>query len=177
MQVRVPLLLCLVDAVIERRDPEGTRDLDPPGPAQSGMDDIFREPVVYDNASGAQVAGREVATQYHAPVRVQCQVETTLYDNLNMAASGNLPDSRMTLVAHRQQLAQLNLIDSVTGNILIRVGDRVRSLERSGQGVTVTTFPNGGLFITEVRPASWGFGPDGHDLHLLILEPRDPGTT
>lgn len=176
MHVSVPLLLSLVDVVILRRNAPGTRSFNPPGPASSGMDDIFREPVVYDQASGAQVTDREVATQYLDPIRVQCQVETTMYETLHMAATGNLPNSQVTFVTHRKNLRELGLIDDATGNPLIRVGDLVTSLERTNQGIVVLTFPGKGLYITEVRPASWGFGIDGHDLHLIIAEPRDPGT-
>jgi len=176
MNISVPLLLSLVDVVILRRNAPGTRALNPPGAASSGMDDIFREPVVYDTQSGAQTEGREDAMQYQPPIRVQCQVETTMYNLLNTVASGNIPDSQVIFVTHRKQLRELGLIDPVTGNALIRTGDLVTSLERTNQGVTVLTFPGKGLYITEVRPASWGFGIDGHDLHLIIAEPRDQGS-
>jgi hypothetical protein len=177
MQVRVPLLLCLTDAIVHRRDPIGTRGVDPPGPATDGFDDIFREPVAFDTGTGSEVDTRNVTLLYLPPIRVKCQVETTLFDDLRQAFSGGLRESRITLVLHRQDLLPQGLINTKTGNIKLGIGDKVTGFERHGLGVPTVTFPEPGLFIQEIRPASFGFGPDGHDLHLVVLEQRNQGST
>ena len=175
MPFRVPLLLEVVEAVVHRLDTTATRAVNPAGPQPQGYDDVFREPVVTDPNSGSSVDARVESRVELAAVRVPCQVETTLFDELRMGFAGNLPQNRVTLVFHRQDLQMLNLIDLGTGNIQIGVGDRVSRLERKGLGVPVLSIREPGLYITEIIPASWGFGPDGHDLHLAILESRDRG--
>jgi hypothetical protein len=175
MPFRVPLLLEVVDAVVHRLDITATRALNPVGPASSGYDDIFREPVVTDTTAGASVSGRVSSRQEQTAIRVPCQVETTLFEELRQAFTGNLSQTRMALVFHRQDLANLGLLDVVTNNILLKKGDRVSQLERRSLAIPVLVFQAPGLFVTEVYPASWGFGPDGHDLHLCILERRDEG--
>lgn len=175
MPFRVPLLLEVVDAVVHRLDITATRAFNPVGPAASGYDDIFREPVVTDGTAGASVAGRVSSRQEMTAVRVPCQIETSLYEDLRQSFSGALPQSNMTLVFHRQNLADLGLLDPTTNNILLKKGDRISQLERRSLGVPVLVFRPPGLFINEIYPGSWGFGLDGHDLHLCILEQRDEG--
>ena len=175
MAFRVPLLLEVVDAVIHQLDHAATRAFDPVGPATSGYDDIFREPVVTDTIAGASVAGRTSSRQEKAAIRVPCQVETTQFEELQQAFTGDLPQSRMTLVFHREDLLNLGLLDTVTKNILIKKGDRISGLEKRSLGVSVLKFQGVGMFVREIFPGSWGFGPDGHDLHMCILEQRDEG--
>lgn len=175
MAIRVPLLLEIVDAVVHRLDTTATRLDNPQGLAPQGYDDVFREPVVTDPDSGSSVDSRVSSRKEHPPIRVPCQVETTLFENLQMSFAGNMPSTRMTLVFHREHLLALGLLDPTTKNCIIQTGDRVSQLEQYNLGVPTLVFEQPGLFVTEVTPASWGFGPDGHDLHLVILERRDQG--
>src|SRR6185295_10120563 len=110
IQIRVPLLLAVVDAIVYRLDVAATRALDPPGAATSGFDDAFREPVAYDTQQGSSVADRAVARVELAPVRVPCQVETTLYESLAEAYQGNLQQNELAVVFHVKDLTLRGLI-------------------------------------------------------------------
>lgn len=169
MDIRVPLIAQTSVAVIYRLDPTATAAVDPPGPDAAGYDPVFREPIVYDNAGTRTSARRELA-----PVRVPCQVEAARFEELRQQFSGDAPNSNVVLVLHRQDLETLGLLDPTTRKLLIAVNDRVSGLERSGApGQVVQPFVGEGLFVFEVRPASFGFGPDGHDLELLYLNDRE----
>lgn len=178
MPFSVPLVLQIVDAVIYRLDTIGTRGFDPPGADPFGYDDAFREPVVFDETGGSSIADRKSSRAELSPIRVPCQVETANYDNLREGFQGNLSQSDMALVFHRKTLKALGLIDEDTGNVLIKTGDRVGSLEKHNvEGFVVLRLPAPeGLYVTQVMPRSWGFGSDGYDLHVAIINPRDPGT-
>lgn len=177
MIIRVPLLLNFVDAVVFRLDTAATRAVNPPGPSPEGYSDIFREPVVSDGAAGASVGGRVSTRREMDPVRVPCQVETSTFGDLREGFTGNLPQSRVQLVFHRADLESLGLLDPITKNVVLKIGDRIEKLEKHGSpGTVVAALPGkDGLFIREILPASWGFGPDGHDLEVAVLEQRDQG--
>lgn len=171
--IRVPLLLAKVDAVIYRIDITGTRSLDPPGAATSGYDDAFREPVVYDTTKGASIADRVVSRVELSPIRVPCQVETQLFDSLAEAYQGNLQQGEMAMVFSKIDLELMQLLDSTTNKPKIGVGDRVETFEKHNlPGVVAVALSDGGMFVREVFPASWGFG-DGQDLWVAIIISRD----
>jgi len=166
MTFRVPLLWP-VDAVIERVDPSDTEIYDPDGNPVSGYDHDFREPR-FEQQDSLTVAK---ATLYLPAIRVPCQVEVPTYDELRMAAAGDNPLAKMALVLHRQQLEELDLLDPVTGNCIIRRRDKLIAIEKDGRpALTPEELP---LYIYELRPASWGFGPDGYDLHIAYMT-HDP---
>ena len=153
--------------VLHRLDVAATRAVDPPGPPAAGYDDDFREPVRYDSGGLRQTSRRELAA-----VRVPCQIETAKFEELRQMFTGDAPSSNMVVVLHRRDLARLGLIDAATGRPTIRTNDRVSALERKTGGVA-RTLGDEGLFVFEVRPASFGFGPDGYDLELLYLNDRE----
>jgi hypothetical protein len=172
---RVPLLLTIVDAVIYRLDPVGTRAVDPPGPATEGYDDIFKEPVLYETTTHDSATRTSTRTEL-PPVRVPCQVEIFTQEQLRQMFTGNVPDTSMTLVTHRRDLELLGLVDLVTNRPSFGIGDRVSGLEkRNLPGVLARGFPAPGFFISELRPGSWGFGDVGNDLELLFLSEREQG--
>lgn len=161
---RVPLLNW-VKAVWHRLDIAATASADPPGPASEGFNRIFREPEAYE-AAGEITDAR----QYMTVVEVPCQFEVMTYEERQQVFGGNAPDSEIVLVLHRKQLARLSLIDSTTGNILLKVGDKVTALKYRTR--TVLTFPGDGLYIFKLLPASEGMGPDGYDLYLAGTSSR-----
>jgi hypothetical protein len=171
--IRVGLLLERVAAVIHRLDVAGTRSFDPPGPKSSGYSSAFREPVVFDDAAtGARTSARREL----APVRVPCQVESRTFEQLRQELGGDVPSSALVLVTHRKDLDALGLIDATSRAVSISVGDRVSAIERYGQpGSVVRPITAPGLYVFHVLPASWGFGPDGHDLELIFLQERALG--
>ncbi len=171
--IRVPLLLSVVDAVINRIDIDATRAVDPPGAESSGYDDAFREPVVYDEEHGASVQERVVVREELPAITVPCQVETQLFDNLAQAYQGNLQQGEMALVFHVKDLTTLGLIDVTTNKPLISVGDRVSALHKHNMPTIVAlAISQEGMFIREVFPASWGFG-DSYDLWIAVITNRD----
>ena len=170
MVIRVPLVLGTVAAVIHRLDPAATASFDPPGAQTSGYDPDFHTPVIYSStATGDRTDSRKELTV----VRVPCQVETFSFEQLRKLFPGNTPSSNMALVFSRIDLESLGLLDSATRKVKINVNDRVEKLERrSSPGSTVHPIKAPGLFIFEIRPRSWGFGPDGHDLDVAFLDDR-----
>jgi len=162
--IRVPLLLETVEAVISRIDTVATGAFNPPGPAVSGYDPDFKTPIKY-SASGTPTS----SLQYKSAIKVPCQVEVLTAERLRQYFSGTAPSSNLIVVISRIDCEAMGLLDATTRKILVGINDRVDRFERAG--ATVHPLPEP-LYVFEVRPASWGFGPDGHDLELLFLNDR-----
>lgn len=176
MGITLGLQLATLDAVVYRTDLDGGHMLDPVGPKTTGMDDTFREPIVFDVTSGASVGSREVVRVELPPVRIPCQVEATEYGMLTMGTSGQLPATELVLVFFRPTLVLLGLIDALTNNFVLKNGDRVSMLEKHNLRVPALTFPGTGFYVTEVHPASFGFGGvEGYDLQTVTIKQRDLG--
>jgi len=171
MAIRVPLLglgETKSIAVIHRLDPTATRSFDPPGEPTSGYDPEFDEPVVYDSGTSRLSARHELPL-----VRVPCQVETPTFEHLQQFGPGIVENTALVIVTHRQDLQLLSLIDPATRACLIKKSDRVSAIERYGfPGVVQQPLAEDGLYVFEIRPGSWGFGPEGHDLEIIFLEDR-----
>lgn len=168
MAFRVGLVLQRSIAVIHRLDPNATRSLDPPGDPTSGYDGLLGEPITYDVG-----AVRTDARQELSAIRVPCQVEVPRFEDMKQFGPGIVAATVLTLVLHRQNLESAGLLDPTTRAPLIRKSDRVSAIERDGfPGQLQQPLTPPGLFVLEVRPASWGFGPEGHDLELVFLEDR-----
>lgn len=172
MIIRVPLVLQKVIAVIYPLDVAATRAHDPAGPGTSGYSEVFREPIAYNDGSGDRTDSRQEGTV----IRIPCQVENMTEEKLKEMAVGDSPVSNIMLVFHRIDLARLSLLDA-NGNVAIKKGDRIDSLERHGApiGTTVKNFSSPGLYIHEMRSRSFGFGPDGYDLEFALLTERGEG--
>lgn len=162
MLIRVPLLFP-VTAVIYPLDIQATWSTDPPGDPDTGYDYLYREPVV-SRTSGA----RTVTRAENTPIEVPCQVETQTYEQLQAALGGDNPATDMAFVFHRQTLETMGLLDS-DRNCTIKPGDRIGSIKKGSR--TVRTFRKN-LYIYELRPRSWGFGPDGYDLEIAYTTYR-----
>src|SRR5688572_482404 len=83
-------------------------DPDAAGPLTSGFDPDFHEPVVLDTGVDFR---RELP-----PVRVRCQVEPLVYEELLQTAAGNAPRSKLVLVFHYRDLERAGLVDTTTGD-------------------------------------------------------------
>lgn len=101
-------------------------------------------------------------------IRLHAQVEMGRIEAQNTTQAGNVPDSRLTLVFHYRELELLELVDTNTGDALIRVDDRLVAIyDRTGaHKQTTIKVPSGGLYATEVTPG--GLGLDGYR-NLLIV--------
>jgi hypothetical protein len=130
-------------------------DPDGPGPLTSGYDADFQETVLVPSSGGR---GRD-ACREKPPIRVPCQVEIQVFDQLSEIATGNSPRSHLVLVFHFADLEHLGLVDPITGDALLRSGDRLVAIRdlRTGELVqAIRTSP--GLYLTEAQPQSFGLG-------------------
>ncbi len=144
-----------------------------PDPAAPGYDPDFKEPVAVDSDDDG--VGERVRRE-HLPVCVPCQVDTKVFEELRVFASGNAPRSRIDLVLHFKDLERLGLVDGATGDALVRPGDRLGALyDKAGALVQAVRTPPG-LYVTEARPV--GFGLDRarprRNLLLVAFEDRQP---
>lgn len=135
-----------------------------------GYDDDFKEPALLDSdGDGVGDAYR----RERPPVRVPCQVEPETLEALRMTPSGNTPQSSLQLVFHFRDLERLGLVDDLTGEALIRVGDRLGGLfDTEGQLVWAVRCPPG-LYVTEVRHAGFGLFRRRPRRNLLVVSLTD----
>jgi hypothetical protein len=144
-----------------------------PDPAAPGYDPDFKEPVGIDTDDDG--IGQRVRAE-HLPVRVPCQVDTKVFEELRMFASGNAPRSRIDLVFHFKDLERLGLVDAATGDALVRPGDRLGGLyDKAGMLVQSVRTPPG-LYVTEARPSGFGLNMTRPQRNLLMVtfEDRQP---
>ena len=172
---RVPLVLEKTVAVIHRLNTSATANVQPFSGQESGYDSDFREPIVYDDALGVGSETERQATRIeYPPVRIPCQVEPVRFERLYQRFPGDRPDSNILLVMHRMDLLRISMIDPDTNAPRITTNDRVSHLESFARpGVMTQKLKDPGLYVFEVQPASFGFGPDGFDLHLVFLSQRE----
>lgn len=170
--IRVPLILEKSLAVLHRLNVDGTDDAIPVPGMASGYDDVLREPIVYDNERRGITVRREARVEYPA-IRVPCQVEPLRTEDLQQFPPGNSPKSDILLVLHRQDLERLKLLDSETNQLLIKENDRISAIE-SFRKPNVPTYHMRapGLYVFQIQPRSFGFGPKGTDLFLLFVSER-----
>ena len=137
-----------LDVAATAADPDG------PGPLASGYDADFQEPAVVPDSAGA---GNHDARREKPPILVPCQVEVQSFGALTELVNGNSPRSHLILVFHFFDLEQLGLVDPVTGEATLRVGDRLVSLRdlRTGALVQAIRTPPG-LYLTEPQPQGFG---------------------
>jgi hypothetical protein len=89
-------------------------------------------------------------------VRVRCQVESAEYEAVRLAAAGNVPRSRLTLVFHFRDLERQGLVDPSTSDALLLPGDRLAGLyDVLGHLVQAVRTPPG-LYLVEARPVGFG---------------------
>lgn len=145
-------------------------DPDAGGALTSGYDADFRE-VVKVPSTGLS-ARKEKAT-----ILVPCQVEVGTFETLQQLASGNTPDSKVTLVFHFADLERLGLVHPTTGHALIVPNDRLVSIRRHSDQVLIQAIPTerGGLYCTEAQPQSFGLSGGMRNLLLCAFEEREQG--
>ena len=157
--------LCRLDTLATaRNDPDGDGEL------TGGYDEDFKSPVLVDRDGDG--IGERVRVEF-PPVRLPCQVEPRVMDELRMFGTGNAPRSELNLVFHFQDLERLSLVDPNTGEALIHAGDRLAGLyQTSGQMVQIFRDPPG-LFVTESRPIGFGLGWSNPNRNLLLVTFED----
>jgi len=153
-----------LDTAATAADPDGV------GPLAAGYDPDFGESVRLD-PDGDGVG--EPVRREHAPVRIPCQVDTKIFDELRAAGTGNAPRSRVDLVFHFRDLERLGLVDATTDDALVRPGDRLAGIyDRAGALVQAVQTPPG-LYVTEARPVGFGLGMARPRRNLLLVAFED----
>lgn len=172
MIFRVPLILERSIAVIHRLNPDGTDDSAPTDGVTSGYDDVLDEPIVYDT----EVRGlpfRRSARVEHPPIRVPCQVEPMRTEDLQQFQQGNSPKSDLILVFHRMDLDRMRLINPDTNEWILKENDRISAIESPRRpGVPTYKMKEPGLYIQQMQPRSFGFGPNGTDLIIVYISEK-----
>ena len=156
--------LVRLDTVATAADPDG------PGPLASGYDPDFKETVMVPAAGERGVDARKEM----AAIRAPCQVEVGIFEALQQLASGNSPDSKVTLVFHFRDLERMGLVDVASGDALIRVNDRLVAIHALAGGLVQSVRTPPGLYATEVQPQSFGLGLC-RNLLLVTFEERELG--
>jgi hypothetical protein len=165
--VSVPLIFPM-KCVVRRLDIQATWAVDPPGAEHdTGYDYLLEEPVI-SRSSGARAHPRVEMTA----VEIPCQIETARFEELQATFGGNDPVTNQVFVFHRAQLRALSLIDSTTGDCLLKPGDRIESLKKGTRTVRTYQKP---LYVFELRMGSQGFGEDGYDLELCYTSYHSSG--
>ena len=154
-------------------DVDATRanDIDGVGGFESGYDDIFNEPRV-----GGEEQVRTTA-RVETQVRFKVQVEPEQNDMSQMLAGGSQMARRFSLIAFVPELRTLGLMNE-DGTSKIKQGDRVHQLRHVLTYAVITTFTDPpGLYVTEVRPLSYGFPSMDQNLLQIICTDRKQGGT
>lgn len=152
------------DAGAMAADPDGS------GEVTSGFDPDFKEPILLD-ADDDGVA--EPFRREHPPVRVPCQVEPEAFQALRMADSGNTPRTSFSLVFHFKDLELLGLVDTSSGDALIRPSDRLGGLfDVEGRLVQAVRTPPG-LYVHEARSIGFGLHRRRPQRNLLLVSFKD----
>lgn len=156
-------------AEIFRLDTVATEALTPPPDTHggaTGMDKEFRVPVLQESDPTDKVGtvGREEKVAIKVPVQVEQPGE---FEQQNQSPAGNIPDSNLVLVFHIQDLEDLSLMGA-DGMPNIRVNSRLARIFDSKNPTRVIWTPTKlpGLYLTEIKPDS--FGLDGLDRNLFI---------
>jgi len=160
MQLRGSLIFPM-SAVIAILDTEETAEAD-------GYDEDFREVALADPDG----TGIGATLRKETLVTISAQVETERDESQSMGAAGDVPQTRLDLVVHRQDLEALGLIDLATGTILVKKGDRIVSL--SDASGPVQTFDRVPVYCTESRMLQAFIGHRAN-LALLHFEERPQG--
>jgi hypothetical protein len=163
-------LIFPITAEIARLDLASTAaDPDGAGPLTSGFDEDYREAVNLPSIDRLGTSARREVL-----VTVPAQAEPDSFDRLQMFATGDSSGGEFVLVLHFQDLEDLGLVDPVTGQAVIKVGDRLKALYRP-TGELIQSFPDPpGLFVRDATPIGIGF--DGNrNLLKVTFHSRDQG--
>lgn len=164
---RAPLLYPSAIAV-DRLDITSTRAVNPTGTPSVGYDPDFREPYSYETTGNEAVD----TVRYLPTIRIPCQVEVKTFEKVRQEFGGDAPITELTFVLHNSNLVRMGLSIAGCGcdassSEMLKTNDKIIAIEQNGRpGRVVQTFKED-LFIYEIRPGSWGFGPTGQDLQII----------
>jgi hypothetical protein len=138
--------------------------------AGSSYDHDLMEPATVDDGSQLGTDGRAEMAQTLIPA----QIEDDFFEEVQMVATGDSPDTEYYVVHHFRDLERLGLVDAATGNALApKKGDRLEAVYDK-RGVVVFTPPNPpGMYVDEVTP-EMGLGRR-RNLLIVKLVDRETG--
>lgn len=157
-----------LDTAATAADPDGA------GPATSGYDPDFREPIVVPPVDDSSEPGD--AHRVETIVQLLAQVESDQQNEIVMLLGGRASNSSRTLIFLFEDLEAAGMIEAGTGQPKLRApGDRLAAIRNRHTGELIEEIPREpGWFATEVR--SIGFGPWAtRDLLLVRFEERASG--
>jgi len=162
---------------LSRLDTVATEAADPD---RGGFHPTFREPRPVATNPGKATASRAVTTVYMEPLILRAQIKRGSWQRQRQGPSGNIPDSRLSIVLLARDLEQRGLIDT-NGEVVLKVNDKLTGIyENCGaaehalakQTQDVRDIP--GLKCVECSPAGEGLG-GGRNLFVMYFEPDDHG--
>lgn len=165
----IPRLVNPFEVEIAPFDTAATAALDPPGDADSGFDDVFREPRVYDAPDG----GKRATTRREGPsFRFWARVEVGPWDQQNVTALGLDPRTEVVVIASMTRLWLRGLVD-LHGRPAIKRGDRLVGIYevRTGKPARILS-DDEALFVTHVREAEYGIGGRRNLLYVQFARRR-----
>lgn len=140
--------------------------------AASGYDSDFR--TIKHTGQGTS---RVSSTLYLPAIQLRCQVEDGRYEEQRQTAAGNAPDSDMTLVFHFVELERRGLVDTASGDALLRVDDKLLSIRDVRDGSLIQAIKNPpGLFCVEAKPTAFGLSRK-RNLFIMRFAERAQGLT
>lgn len=142
-------LICPFIAAIDRIDTDETR-------AAGAYDDDFRTFVPGQRRV-------ELLT-----LRLPCQIEVNTYELQQMTRNGNAPLYLIQLVFHFETLEREALVHELTGDALIRVGDRLTGIYDKVTNALIQQIPGDGMYARKVEPQGYGIGLKRNLLFVLF---------
>lgn len=113
----------------------------------------FRELLMADSVGDG--VGQPARLEHEA-ITVPVQIAPNTWESLQATDVGNAPNTEIVLYFHFRDLELLSLLDPVSGDALIRVGDRLVEIQdRTGVLIQSIRTPPG-LYCIESAPVGWG---------------------
>ena len=154
-----------LDTAATAADPDGV------GPATSGYDDDFREPIVVPPSDDSSEPGD--VHRVETIVQLLAQVESDQQGEIVMMLAGKSSNSSRTLIFHFADLERIGMVEVGTGQPKLRApGDRLAAIRNHRTGELIEEIPRvPGWFATEIRSIGFGLGPS-RNLLLVRFEER-----
>lgn len=137
-----------------------------------GYDADFREPVRLPVEGG----GPGTTQRVEKCAQFRAQIELPRVDETKQTFGGNIPQTTLVVVAHFADLEALGLVDSTTGEAMIRTMARLKAAYTLG-GKLIQNFERLDLYALQVAPASFGLAGGTRNLLIVTFGQREKGTT
>ncbi len=142
------------DLTIAPLDTAATAAVDPPGTPDSGYDDVFREPRVW-NTPGTET--KETARREGTPYIVRAQVEVGPWNDAQRAELGDDPRFELVAVADLYLLKRDGFLDA-DGRPNIHRGDRLVEIRRTNGDLARTFNSDETMYVMGVKESEYGIG-------------------